>query len=183
MRYRKGIAKRLSVDETKVGPARPYAPHALASSPLRHPMAPDTHLLTRCCSPARSATRRRKAEKADDSNLSRAHSARAIARLMTFGREMLTKSETITVAAIEVGVPQLVEAREIIAAFQGMIRKMSMAELEPWLERARSSLVAPFANGVIKNQAAISAAITSPRSNGQTEGQITKLKLVKRQMY
>ena len=26
-------------------------------------------------------------------------------------------------------------------------------------------------------------AITSPWSNGQTEGQITKLKLVKRQMY
>jgi transposase len=31
--------------------------------------------------------------------------------------------------------------------------------------------------------AAIRAAITEPCSNGQTEGQITKLKLVKRQMY
>jgi len=28
-----------------------------------------------------------------------------------------------------------------------------------------------------------SAAITSPWSNGQTEGQITRLKLIKRQMY
>jgi transposase len=45
------------------------------------------------------------------------------------------------------------------------------------------ALVASFANGVIKDQAAVSAAITSPWSNGQTEGQITKLKLVKRQMY
>jgi hypothetical protein len=43
--------------------------------------------------------------------------------------------------------------------------------------------VASFANGVIKDQAAVSAAITSPWSNGQTEGQITKLKLVKPQMY
>lgn len=33
------------------------------------------------------------------------------------------------------------------------------------------------------DRAAVLAAITEPWSNGQTEGQITKLKLVKRQMY
>ncbi|WP_234885934.1 transposase, partial [Agrobacterium vitis] len=71
----------------------------------------------------------------------------------------------------------------IVAAFQAMIRKKSLADLEPWLERARSSLVAAFANGVAKDRAAVSAAISSTWSNGQTEGQITKLKLVKRQMY
>ena len=129
------------------------------------------------------ATRRRKAEKADGGALSRAPSARTIARLMTVGRDDLSKPETITVAAIEGGVPLLVEAREIIAAFQGMIRKKSLADLEPWLERARLGLVASFANGVAKDRKAVSAAITSSWSNGQTEGQITKLKLVKRQMY
>ena len=40
-----------------------------------------------------------------------------------------------------------------------------------------------FANGVLKDKAAVAAAITSAWSNGQTEGQITKLKLVKHQMY
>jgi len=64
-----------------------------------------------------------------------------------------------------------------------MIRKKSHADLEPWLKRASASLVASFANGVTKDRAAVSAAITSAWSNGQTEGQITKLKLVKRQMY
>jgi transposase len=49
--------------------------------------------------------------------------------------------------------------------------------------QARSSLVNSFANGIIKDKAAVSSAITSPWSNGQTEGQITKLKLVKRQIY
>ncbi|EHH13449.1 putative transposase [Mesorhizobium amorphae CCNWGS0123] len=102
---------------------------------------------------------------------------------MTIGRDSLTKSETVTVATIEVGVPLLVEAREIVAGFQAMIRKKTLADLEPWLERARSSLVASFANGVLRDRSAVSAAITSPWSNGQTEGQITKLKLVKRQMY
>jgi transposase len=129
------------------------------------------------------ATRRRHAEKADTGALSRAPAARTIARLMTIGRDGLSKAETVTIAAIEGGVPQLVEARKIIAAFQSIVRKKSLADLDGWLELARSSLVATFANGITKDQAAVSAAITSPWSNGQTEGQITKLKLVKRQMY
>jgi len=102
---------------------------------------------------------------------------------MTVGRDTLSKSETVTVAAIEGRVPLLVQAREIIAAFHAMIRKKSKADLDAWLERAQASLVASFANGITKDKPAISAAIALPWSNGQTEGQITKLKLVKRQMY
>ena len=128
------------------------------------------------------ATRRRRAEQADR-GLTRTPSSRTIARLMTVSRDHLTRAETVTVATIESGAPLLVEAREIIAAFQAMIRRRSLTDLTPWLERARTSLVASFANGVIKDQAAVAAAITSSWSNGQTEGQITKLKLVKRQMY
>ena len=89
----------------------------------------------------------------------------------------------LAVAAVESGVPLLVEAREIVAEFQSMIRKRCLDALDPWLEQARGSLVASFAAGVLKDKAAVSAAIASPWSNGQTEGQITKLKLVKRQMY
>ena len=129
------------------------------------------------------AARRSRAEQVDGNALSRAPPARTIARFMTIGRDSLSKSETVTVAAVESGVPQLVEARSIIADFRAMIRKKALANLEPWLARARPSLVASFANGVMKDHAAVSAAITSPWSNGQTEGQITKLKLVKRQMY
>ena len=129
------------------------------------------------------AARRRQADKADISALSRAPSARTIARLMTIGRDGLSKSETVVVAAIEAGVPLLVGAREVIADFQAMIRRRSLADLDPWLARANLGLIASFANGIIKDKAAVSAAISSSWSNGQTEGQITQLKLVKRQMY
>ena len=125
----------------------------------------------------------RQAEKADIGAISRAPSARTIARLMTIGRGGLSKSETAVVAAIELGAPSLVQAREIIAAFQAMIRGKSLVDIDPWLERVRTTLVAPFANGVIKDKDAVSATISSTWSNGQTEGQITKLKLVERQMY
>ncbi len=102
---------------------------------------------------------------------------------MTIGGDLLTKAETVTVAAIEAGVPSLVEAREIIAEFHTMIRRKAEAGLTPWIDRARASLVTSFASGVMKDEAAVRAAITSPWSNGQTEGQITRLKLVRRQMY
>jgi transposase len=52
------------------------------------------------------------------------------------------------------------------------------------MDRHRSlSLIASFASGIIRDKAAVRAAITEPWSDGQTEGQITKLKFVKRQMY
>ena len=109
--------------------------------------------------------------------------ARTVARLLTVGRERLSKAETITVATIESGVNVLVEAREIILEFQGIIRRKALADLDAWIGRARLSLVAAFANGVSKDRAAIEAAIALPWSNGQTDGHICKLKLVKRQMY
>jgi transposase len=96
------------------------------------------------------ATRRRRAEKADDENLQRLPSARTIALLMTIGLDTLSKADTVTVAAIETGVPNLVEAREIIADFHMMIRRKAAAGLIPWIERARTSLVASFAKGVAK---------------------------------
>ena len=55
----------------------------------------------------------------------------------------------------------------------------AIARFDMWLRPPVSS----FANGISQNQAAVLSAITSPWSSGQVEGQITKLKLVKRQMY
>jgi transposase len=55
--------------------------------------------------------------------------------------------------------------------------------VDSWLTDAKASLVGSFANGVEKDIGAVRNAIISPWSNGQTEGQITKLKLIKRQMY
>ena len=113
----------------------------------------------------------------------RAPSARTVARLMTIGRDQLFKAETLTVAAIENGVESLVQARDAVSSFQTVIRQKAVAELTPWIERAKTTLVASFAIDITKNIYAGSAAITLGWFNVQTEGQIGKLKLVKRQMY
>lgn len=102
---------------------------------------------------------------------------------MTTGRDNLSKADTVTIAAIEARVPTLVEARTLVDGFQAIVRKKLVADLDPWIATASSSLIASFASGIIRDKAAVSAAISEPWSNGQTEGQITKLKLVKRQMY
>lgn len=129
------------------------------------------------------AGRRRRAERDDPESLQRIPSARTIARQMTIGRDHLSKSETIAIAAIEDKVPELVAARTLASKFLDMIRTKTETGLEAWLVTARTSLMASFASGIASDEAAVRAAITSPWSNGQTEGQITKLKLVKRQMY
>ena len=129
------------------------------------------------------AQRRRLAEKANQSGLVRTPSSRVIARLMTTSRDDLTKPEAILVAAIEVNVPELIVARTAIGDFQSMIRLRTARKLDEWLEVAKDSLVGSFAGGVAKDLNAVRNAIISPWSNGQTEGQITRLKLIKRQMY
>ncbi len=44
------------------------------------------------------------------------------------------------------------------------------------------SPIASFARGIVADRAAVAAAIELPWSNGQTEGNICKLKTLKRQM-
>jgi transposase len=129
------------------------------------------------------ATRRRRADRASDRQLQKVPPARKIARMMTTARDHLSKADTIVIAAIEAGSPMVVKARDLIDRFHAMIRKKTMPDLEPWIADADTSLLASFASGIRRDHAAVRAAIAQPWSNGQTEGQITKLKLVKRQMY
>ena len=77
------------------------------------------------------ATRRRHADALELERLQRVPSARTLARLLTTARDSLSRSQTVTIAANEAGVPALVEAREIIAAFHVMIRKRAHASLDP----------------------------------------------------
>lgn len=102
---------------------------------------------------------------------------------MTVARDDLSKARTVTVAVIEAAVPTLVLARDLVASFHTLIRQKKAAALDGWLEQAGQSLVASFARGLAPDNLAVRAAIATAWSNAQAEGQITKLKLVKRQMY
>jgi transposase len=128
-------------------------------------------------------TRRRRAEMASHRQLQKVPSARTIARMMTTGRDHLNKADAVTIAAIEAGVPALAEARRLAEDFNDMIRKQDPSRLDQRTTDAATSLIASFARGLGNDRLAVRAAITHPWSNGQTEGQVNRLKLVKRQMY
>ena len=74
----------------------------------------------------------------------------------------MSKANIITLAAIQTGVPMLVEARNLIDRFQAIVRQSVAADLDPWIIDARTSLVASFASGISLDRAAVCAAIIEP---------------------
>src|SRR4051794_20999712 len=65
--------------------------------------------------------------------------------------------------------------------FRADCAAMQWTSLEPWMADARGSLMASLAVGIAGDRRAVSAAQTHPWSNGQIEGQSTRVKPVKRQ--
>ena len=129
------------------------------------------------------ATRQRRAEASAYSAPARCPSARRIARMMTTARDRLSRSDAVTVARIEAAVPDLAAASALAGRFVNMVRNGEHDNLEDWLSEAEGSLLASLARGLNADRHAVLAALREPWSNGQTEGQINKLKALKRQMY
>jgi transposase len=78
------------------------------------------------------------------------------------------------------------EAYELGQRFTGMVRERESEALLPWLEdvaKSKIDALTGFANGIKQDLAAVTNALSLPWSNGQTEGQVNRLKLIKRQMY
>ena len=103
--------------------------------------------------------------------------------MMTTERDCPSMTVARMAAIIESAVPNLISARDLMDRFHRIIQHRESAALETWISDAKPSLLASFATGIINDRSAVKAALTEPWSNGQTEGQNTKLKLVKRQMY
>jgi transposase len=82
--------------------------------------------------------------------------------------------------------PESKEVRALSHAFTQMLRARSVGGLLTWVAKAEQSPVTEirsFATGLRQDEAAVTAALEHEWSNGQVEGQINKLKLIKRQMY
>jgi transposase len=70
--------------------------------------------------------------------------------------------------------------------FRHIMRAQVATALKPWLAdclASRMPELVNFAHGLQRELPAVQAALTLPCTNGLVEGQITKLKLLKRQSY
>ena len=82
--------------------------------------------------------------------------------------------------------PALAEAASLARSFVEMVRQRKQDQLDAWLQQASASPLQElrrFALGLRKEYAAMRAALSEPWSTGQVEGQLTRLKYLKRQMY
>jgi transposase len=82
--------------------------------------------------------------------------------------------------------PEVARAQELALSFVAIIKERRADELRGWLIEAQCSGVAEFitfANGLTADLQAVRAALEYEWSNGQVEGQVHRLKLIKRQMY
>lgn len=82
--------------------------------------------------------------------------------------------------------PQVARAQVLAQEFQAMVRQRRPEALDSWLAACLESGIIElqnFATGLRHEYASICAALSEPWSTGQVEGQITRVKLLKRQMY
>lgn len=82
--------------------------------------------------------------------------------------------------------PTLKRTYHLVADFMQIVHKREGHRLDAWLERVATSdlpELQSFAAGVEKDKDAVRAGLPGPVNNGQVEGHVTKLKLIKRTMY
>ena len=101
-------------------------------------------------------------------------------------RGLLTQDQAAKVDAFKAISPAFATMRALAMRFRGILRGGDTEKLTAWLYDAdRSALygIRRFVHTLRLDLAAVGNAITERWSNGQTEGQINRLKMLKRAMY
>ena len=75
---------------------------------------------------------------------------------------------------------------ELVSDFAGMARRRQGQHLNTWIAAAQASTIPQlhgFATGLLADYDAVRAGLTLPWSSGAVEGNVTRIKAIKRQMY
>jgi transposase len=110
-------------------------------------------------------------------------STRRIAQWLTGDPAVLSPDDRAFTEALCNAAPRLKRASEDVRAFADLLHQDDPAGLTPWLEATAATELAGFVTGLRQDEEAVRAAIAEPWSNGQVEGQVNRLKLIKRSMY
>lgn len=113
----------------------------------------------------------------------RVPSSRRAARMLTMPSDALTPTDRRFVDTLNALSPEVRTAANAVNAFCLLVRARDAAGLVNWLTAARSSILRGFVAGLISDIDAVRAVLLQPWSNGPVEGQVNRLKLLKRQMY
>lgn len=113
-------------------------------------------------------------------------SPRQVAWLFVRPPEQLSAEQEAYRTALCQVCPEIAVAYELAQRFVRMVRHRQVDNLDPWLADAQSSAVSQlkrFSAGLHNDYDAVRAALELEWSNGQVEGQVNRLKVIKRDMY
>ena len=110
-------------------------------------------------------------------------SKRRAAWLVVADPERRNATEQRFVDALIARSPELDGLISVAREFSSMVRRRQADRLDGWLDAAKGSALAGFASGLKRDLAAVRAALSLPWSTGPVEGQISRLKTIKRAMY
>jgi transposase len=96
-------------------------------------------------------------------------------------RGLLTGRQARKVDALKQGCDAFAEMRRLAMRFNGILRSKKSAALDAWIDDAVDSELIPIMR--FARVLRVNNAIELPWSNGQAEGQINRLKTLKRAMY
>jgi transposase len=116
----------------------------------------------------------------------RALSARRAAWLLVRRRADLTADEQRLLEQLTAACSAAARAYELAQAFTQMVRERNDALLDGWVAAVEESGLADlrsFAAGLRRDETAVRAGLSLPWSQGQVEGQVNRLKLIKRRGY
>jgi hypothetical protein len=116
----------------------------------------------------------------------RGPTARQAALLCLQRPDRLDTEETTYLARFRAQDDQLESACQLGCDFARMVRERQGERLDSWITKATASSideVTRFAAGLLADEAAVRAGLTLEWSQGQVEGHVNRVKVLKRQMY
>jgi transposase len=106
--------------------------------------------------------------------------------LVTRPADKMTEEQQQLFDRIEFQCPEVSDLRRLALSFRDALTAGESTLIKHWIEKAKRcefGSVVRFAYGLQKDVSAVAAAVDTPWSTGQVEGQINRLKMIKRQMY
>ncbi|HEY6406657.1 MAG TPA: transposase [Ktedonobacteraceae bacterium] len=100
--------------------------------------------------------------------------------------EDLKKEELERLQQVRQASPHLETTYQLVETFLHMVRERTGEQLDVWLAAVEASHLEAFESfvtGVRQDKNAVFAGLTLPWSNGPLEGNVNRLKLIKRSMY
>jgi hypothetical protein len=116
----------------------------------------------------------------------KAPSLRDVTGWITRHPDSLTQDETSQLKAILGRCPQLNATAEHVRTFAEMMNARAGHKLAAWIDDVKASNLpelVSFVNGIGCDLAAVEAGPTLPFSSGAVEGQVNRIKMLKRQMF